>query len=41
MQMQIVLNPASKMEWFTDTYSADFVANVKTKLLEAVSTLKF
>jgi hypothetical protein len=29
MQMQIVLNPMTKLEWFTDTYPAAFVADVK------------
>ena len=41
MQMQIVLNPMTKLEWFTNTYPADFVADVKAKLLQAVRTLKF
>jgi hypothetical protein len=36
-----VLNPMSKLEWFSDVYSTEFAAQVKSQLLQAVSTLIF
>jgi hypothetical protein len=38
MQMRTVLNPVSKLEWFIENYSAEFAAQVKRQLLQAVST---
>jgi hypothetical protein len=39
MQMRTVLNPMSKLEWFYENYSAEFVAKVKSQLLQTVSPL--
>jgi hypothetical protein len=36
-----VLNPYAKLEWFHDNYSAEFAADVKSKLFEAVCALSF
>ena len=36
-----VLNPYTKLEWFYENHSADFAAQVKIKLFEAVCVLTF